>query len=92
MNDINAIPIGGLANKSQFFGSNTAETLGSTTAANGGWNEDRAESPQSSNPWAMFGGQSPSATAGNGAGMFAFARFPGNIQVTVSHRTILLGY
>ena len=83
-----SITLGDLANKPQFYGGNTAETV-SAANDNGSWNGDRALSLLSSSAWFVLG-----STSDNGviSGVFAHGRGVGSVENRMSHRTILLGY
>jgi hypothetical protein len=86
----NAIVNGGLAGNSLFFGGATAEVTSFANTDNGSWNNDRALSVHSTNPWAHRGGRAQSGSYG---GLFAFVRDTGGISSdTIGHRTILSGY
>jgi hypothetical protein len=88
VNSYTAIYNGGLAGRSQFFGSGTAETVAAASST-GSWNGDDAYSVDSANPWLRRGNQSPN---GSNAGAFAFISATGGVYEYVGHRTILSGY
>jgi hypothetical protein len=85
-----AIANGRLANNAYFFGSNTAETIG-TAGALGSWSEDRTQSGNSVQPWFVYGAGSEDMA---GAGIFAHSNnnAAGGAAGHISHRTILSGY
>jgi hypothetical protein len=87
----NSLPRGGLANKPQFFGDNTTETISVMLSSYGyaGWNGAWTYSLYSGNQWPYVGGRSNDS---HGAGVFAFTAFSGSISQHISHRTILSGY
>ena len=87
MDNINAIQMGALANKPQFFGTAAAETI-SAVVTNGSWNSDRATAATSSASWIARSGQSNYSA---GSGSFALHSY-GVINNYLGHRTILLGY
>jgi hypothetical protein len=90
VNSDDAIVMGGLANRPQFFGGNTAEILSVSNRYAGGWNGDYAYSVQSARPWFMLGGRADDSESRPGA--FAFYNHAGGAIANLSHRTILSGY
>jgi hypothetical protein len=83
---------GALANKVQFFGSNTAETTSITGESwMNSWNGDRLLSARSVNPWLITSGTSSYGTT---SGVFAtsYNSGAGGTEAVLSHRTILSGY
>jgi hypothetical protein len=88
VNNWDAIINGGIAGKSQFFGSSAAETVAAASST-GSWNGDYAYSVYSGNPWAYRGGRSYN---GANAGSFAFNNATGGVNYSIGHRTILSGY
>ncbi|MCL2002216.1 hypothetical protein FWG76_02305 [Candidatus Saccharibacteria bacterium] len=90
MNNNLAIAWGGLAARSQFFGSATAETTSvALDNTRGSWSGDWSRSVSSELSWFRYGGR-PVDTTGNG--VFAYFSNSGALLETISHRTILLGY
>ncbi|MCL2001796.1 hypothetical protein FWG76_00105 [Candidatus Saccharibacteria bacterium] len=92
MSNVNAIRIGGLANKPAFFGTTSAEIVSVVAAGRDvSWNGDMADFVNSTNPWFYRGGAH--AQDGSQAGVFAsHPRTGDSSQYWTSHRTILLGY
>ncbi|MCL2001802.1 hypothetical protein FWG76_00145 [Candidatus Saccharibacteria bacterium] len=86
-----AVVNGGLANKSQFFGSNTSEVT-SSLRDNGGWNLDWMHLVGVTRPWSLYGAHQTSPDGSVRSGMFSAGNSPGNTQAFYGHRTILLGY
>jgi hypothetical protein len=89
VNASNAIVVGGLAGKSQFFGTSTAETVSGISIASGSWNGDHAESVDSGGSWAVRGSLSVNGPA---AGVFGALRYNGGTHNNGTRRTILSGY
>jgi hypothetical protein len=88
VDDGNAIINGMLANKSQFFGSSTAEVV-SDADRYGGWNRAYSQSVSSSAPWSALGARSDNSS---NAGILISYSYNGAANNNRSHRTILSGY
>jgi hypothetical protein len=83
-----AIINGGLADKSQFFGDNMAETVSGTERMNS-WNDDYSDSVISTQAWQTRG---MSSDLGRFAGALSHFHANGGATFQTSHRTILSGY
>jgi hypothetical protein len=93
VNNINAVVIGGLANKQQFFGDSVAEVISSFNNQFGGWNDDIAQSVESAYTWSTR--SSPLNYSVRNGGVFSSVRATGDsvgAYGVASHRTILSGY
>jgi hypothetical protein len=80
---------GRLANKPQFFGTATAETVANAASA-GSWNGDFAETVHATLSW--FNRGSYYSTNRAEAGVFSFGNNAGGASNLFGHRTILSGY
>jgi hypothetical protein len=86
----NAIQVGVLSGRPQFFGEATAETVARSGTGGSGWNGDRSYTVYSNEPWFAF--SSPS-NLGAQAGLFSPDADNGAYNVAQNgHRTILSGY